>query len=417
MIAPTPGARPARRASSVVAALAALAPRYGLLGLALAALLAGCRRGCPPGGQAFRRPPAFDGSVLVLAPHPDDEVLGAAGVMAETLRHGGRAAVIVATDGALGAKRERGPRLAATRQGETRRAMGRLGLGPGDVGFLGYADGGLAVAWDEQWRAARRDAGEVSATELVDALRGEIRSRAPRAVVLPMPLDRHPDHAALGRFAMLAVLGDSPPTGGPELLAYLVHGGPGWPAHHGDGCGVMPRPQGCSGEYPWLSFPLDAGTQALEAALIREYRSQLGHGPDLLRFATANELLTSGVVVRANRAMAPARAGVHRTATRIAIDIPRTACGLDAGARLRLRFFRANQIEERLVAPAGVPAVLAGQPGGALVATDDVRVVLAPRAVRLRLAATTFGEATGAVVDIVPERRGRVIPPTWLLRW
>jgi len=355
--------------------------------------------------------------VLVLAPHPDDEVLGAAGVMAETVRRGGRAAVIVATDGASGANRERAARLATTRRGETRRAMGRLGLGPGDIGFLGFADGGPAAAWAEQWRAARRAAGEVSATELVDALRGELRARAPRAVVLPMQLDRHPDHAALGRFAMLAVLGDSPPMGGPELLAYLVHGGPGWPAHHGGGCGAMPRPPGCSEAYPWLSFPLDAETQALEAALIREYRSQLGQGPDLLRFATANELLTSGVVVRANRAMSRARAGVHRTATRIAIDIPRAPCGLDAGARLRLRFFRANQIEERLVAPAGVPAVLAGQPGGALVATDDVRVALAPRAVRLRLAAASFGEATGAVVDVVPERPGRVIPPAWLLRW
>src|SRR5207244_528291 len=147
---------------------------------------------------------------------------------------------------------------------------------------------------------------------------------------VPMPLDRHPDYAARGGFAMLAGLGDSPPTGGPELLAYLVHGGPGWPAHHGGGCGAMPRPPGCSEVYPWLSFPLDAETQALEAALIREYRSQLGQGPDLLRFATANELLTSGVVVRANRAMSRARAGVHRTATRIGIDIRRTACALDA---------------------------------------------------------------------------------------
>ena len=69
------------------------------------------------------------------------------------------------------------------------------------------------------------------------------------------------------------------------------------------------------------------------------------------------------------------------------------------------------------MAPAGMPVVLGGQPGGALVATDDVRVVLAPRAVRLRLAAATFGEATGAVVDVVPERRGRVMPPAWLLRW
>ena len=390
----------------------------GWLGaLVLAAALAGCRRSCPAGGQTFRRPRRLGERVLVLAPHPDDEVLGAAGVMAATLRHGGRAAVIVATDGASDTHRERAGRLAATRQGETRRAMARLGLEPGDVCFLGYADGGLAAAWGEGWRAARREAGEVSATELVDALRGEVRSRTPRTVILPMALDRHPDHAALARFAMLAVLGESPPVGGPGLLAYLVHAGPGWPAHHGGGCGTTARPPGCNAAYPWMSFALDPGTRALKGAFIGEYRSQLARGADLLRFAAANELFTGGVVVRADRVMSRARPGVHRTATGIAIDIPRAACAVDDGARLRLRFFRANQIEERLVAPAGMPAVLGGPPGGALVAADDVRVAIAPRAIRLRLGAAAFGETTGAVVDVVPGRPHDRTSPAWLLRW
>ena len=358
--------------------------------------------------------------MLVLAPHPDDEVLGAAGLMAETLRHGERATVVVATDGGANAEGERAVKLVATRAGETRRAMERLGLGPAETAFLGYADGGLARAWGKHWRAARRDVGEVSATRLVDALRDDIRSTAPRTVVIPVPLDRHPDHAALGRFAMLALLGESSPARDPEVLAYLVHGDPGWPAQHGShGCGAIPRPPGCSAAYTWTSFPLDAGAQALKADLIRQYPSQLGRGGRLLPFAAANEPFTRGVVVRAGRSMSRGRAGVRRAPAQIDIDVPRAACDLDAGAgaRLRLRFFRAGRIEERLVAPGGEPAVLGGEPGEALAATDDVRVTIAPRAVRLRLAGPAFAAVTGAVVEVIPDGREHPIAPAWLLRW
>src|SRR5213079_3218813 len=143
--------------------------------------------------------------------------------------------VIVATDGAADGRGERAMRLAATRESETRRALGRLGLGAGDVTFLGYADGGLAAAWSERWQVARRDVGDVSATRLVDALHAALRTFEPDTVVLPMPLDR---------LTMLAMLEE---PGQPGLLAYLVHGGPGWPAHRRSaGCGTIPRPGGCS---------------------------------------------------------------------------------------------------------------------------------------------------------------------------
>jgi len=133
----------------------AAGPTRRVLGLALALALVGCQGNCPPRARPLGRPPRLGHRVLVLAPHPDDEVLGASGMLAGTLRRGGRARVIVATDGAADGRGERAVRLAATRESETRRALGRLGLGAGDVTFLGYADGGLAAAWSERWQVAR----------------------------------------------------------------------------------------------------------------------------------------------------------------------------------------------------------------------------------------------------------------------
>ncbi|MEO5866005.1 MAG: PIG-L family deacetylase, partial [Sphingomonas sp.] len=42
----------------------------------------------------------MSGSLLVIAPHPDDEILGAGGIMAQAKARGDRVAVVVATDGA-----------------------------------------------------------------------------------------------------------------------------------------------------------------------------------------------------------------------------------------------------------------------------------------------------------------------------
>jgi len=395
----------------------AAGPTRRVLGLALALALVGCQGNCPPRARPLGRPPRLGHRVLVLAPHPDDEVLGASGLLAGTLRRGGRARVIVATDGAADGRGERAVRLAATRESETRRALGRLGLGAGDVTFLGYADDGLATAWSERWQVARRDVGDVSASRLVEGLHAALRAFEPDTVVLPMPLDRHPDHAALGRLAMLAMLEE---PGEPDLLAYLVHGGPGWPAHRGSaGCGTIPRPGGCSASLAWADLRLDPPTIALKASLIEEYRSQLGRGAVLRPFAAENEPFTGGVLVHANRAMSRWRPGVHRASGGVSIDVPRSACGADVagGGRLRLRYVEAGEIQERLVVLGAVPQVLGGAPGVALGAADDVRVALAPRAVRMRLNGRTVADVRGVVLDAISPGGLRAAAPAWLLRW
>src|SRR5437773_5875662 len=114
----------------------------------VATVLGGCRHRCPPSASGpLHRPPPLGRRLLVVAPHPDDEVLAAGGLMARILRQPGTVHVVVATDGEAGVNRTRAPDLGDARRGETRRALADLGLAPADVEFMGYANNSLANAW------------------------------------------------------------------------------------------------------------------------------------------------------------------------------------------------------------------------------------------------------------------------------
>ena len=103
--------------------------------------------------RPLQRLPPLGRSILVLAPHPDDEVLGAAAVIDVARRSGAQVHVLVATDGERGPDKTGAPDLGEERREETRRALGDLGLGADAVTFLGYADGSLAGSWGNGWTA------------------------------------------------------------------------------------------------------------------------------------------------------------------------------------------------------------------------------------------------------------------------
>src|SRR5213592_3128523 len=77
--------------------------------------------------------------LLVLAPHPDDEVIGCGGLVALHLREGREVRVVVATDGA-----EAGD--TARREAESRAAL--ASLGGASIEFLRFPDRRLADAGD-----------------------------------------------------------------------------------------------------------------------------------------------------------------------------------------------------------------------------------------------------------------------------
>ena len=372
-------------------------------------------------GRPFHALPALGARLLVLAPHPDDEVLGAAGMIDAAVRRGAAVRVVVATDGEAGPdKSGAGNELPRRRREETRHALADLGVGAGAIMFLGYADGSLADAWSERWVARKGDGGQGSADEIVEELRGVLRAAAPGSVVLPMPLDGHPDHAALNRFALLAVVAEFAKEPEPALLGYLIHGGQRWPLNRWNPMASEPPPEGCAGAlFPWTALVLDEPSVQRKASLIAQYRSQVARGSRLFHYAGRDEPFATGQVIRGPRSMSPTRPGLRRAGRRIVIRVPRGDCVIDAGreGRLRLRFIHVGRIEERLVQfPGGVPNVRGGPPGQSLAAERDVAVTTGTRSVRIVLALDAFRDIPGAVLEVLPLSPERV-GPAWLLRW
>ncbi len=177
---------------------------------------------------------------LIVAPHPDDETIGAYGLIHSLKRKGARVRVIVVADGAAShAASARWPRtrLVAERRRETRLAMLLIGVPASDIRFLGLPDGDLA---------AQSASGSRAICRAIKALGGG------GLVVLPHASDAHPDHRAVAR---LAAGCRSPGT---RRMAYLV-----WPDR------TRPVARSTHG------VQLGAARAAKRAAIGR-YRTQMG---------------------------------------------------------------------------------------------------------------------------------------------
>lgn len=118
-------------------------------------------------------------AVLVLAPHPDDEVFACGGSIARHVSMGMPVSVLVLTDGALYGD-------AAVRQLECRAAAGVLGYGEPE--FWNYPDRGLV--FDDV---------------LVQRLIEKIAQTGADLVYAPSPWEVHPDHRQTYMLAVAAV--------------------------------------------------------------------------------------------------------------------------------------------------------------------------------------------------------------------
>src|SRR5689334_11959081 len=111
--------------------------------------------------------------LLVLAPHPDDEVIGCGGLVALHLHDGRQVRVVIATDGGEAGE-------PAERQRESRAAL--ASLGSAEIEFLNFPDRHL------------RESGGFAA-----ALRDILVDFRPDLIAAPSPIEIHPDHFALAR--------------------------------------------------------------------------------------------------------------------------------------------------------------------------------------------------------------------------
>ena len=127
--------------------------------------------------------------LVVLAPHPDDEILACGGLLAMRAARGLPSLVVAMTDGE--ASHGSGDalacaRLATQRVAERYAGLGALGLAPASVVRLGIADGCAAQA--------------------IPVIAGRLRAllRPADVIVTTWQLDGHPDHEAASAAAQLA---------------------------------------------------------------------------------------------------------------------------------------------------------------------------------------------------------------------
>lgn len=126
-------------------------------------------------------------SILIVAPHADDESLGCGGLAAILARDGRQFHTLFVTDGGASHRNSATwPRaaLAAKRHREAEDALAILGLGTMPRSFLGLPDADLPPEGSPGWDAARARVVEI----LADA--------APDLVLLPWRRDPHSDHRA-----------------------------------------------------------------------------------------------------------------------------------------------------------------------------------------------------------------------------
>ena len=122
-------------------------------------------------------------ATLVLAPHPDDETLGAGALIASLRARGVPVAVVAATDGenAYDASLQERSALARTREQEQRDALAVLGVPADAIHRLRLRDSGLHRCEDEL------------TAQLMDLAQPGMH------LVAPWSGDFHPDHEACAR--------------------------------------------------------------------------------------------------------------------------------------------------------------------------------------------------------------------------
>jgi LmbE family N-acetylglucosaminyl deacetylase/glycosyltransferase involved in cell wall biosynthesis len=266
-------------------------------------------------------------SILIIAPHPDDETLAAGGLIQEALAGGSQIKVVIVTNGdaqefapvLISKKIDPRPQdyvaMGNLRQAESMAALEKLGMRYDDIEFLGYPDRGTSPMWLADWNTqcpytssytrVKKDpypdtyhAGDAyCGRNLLNDLHTIIEGYKPDLIILPHPADQNPDHGAVSNFARLAIAmttaGNESYT--TEVWGYLVHYGmfPQPRAKHLSQVLVPPRRlMGTNSD--WGRLDLNPSQVSFKYSAIEDYSSQnLLLGEFLPSFARRNELFES----------------------------------------------------------------------------------------------------------------------------
>ena len=250
--------------------------------------------------------------VLVLAPHPDDEVFGAGGVIGRAAKAGAKVKVVLLTNGEnnklsfmVYKKRfvfsgKKALEMGRLRRSETVNALKAYGLGADDVISLGYPDFGTLKILTQYWGGEKTYANLAARAKKVPfredfspgaAYTGEnilndltriLSAFKPDVIFVSHPADEHRDHRALYLFTRIALWDLKDQIGAPGVYPYLTHM-KGWPSRQG----YKPELKQASplelleSDVAWQSLDLNAEEVKAKYEAIQQYPSQVTYARDL----------------------------------------------------------------------------------------------------------------------------------------
>lgn len=248
--------------------------------------------------------PGTGDTVVVFAPHSDDETVGAGGLIYDSLKNGAKVIVVLITngDGHVFSTIEDFKKVYPTAQnyidsGNTRQkesigALKDLGLDENNIVFLGYPDHGIKELYSTNWKVpyqspyTKQSSSPYpnSQTKKVpytgDNLENDIikilKDFNPTVVVAPYKYDIHPDHAAAYQFIQKAITDSQDKNINRELL-YLVHYRRfPYPGGLRKDRFIAPPAKLVDISVEWEKLALDAPTLEVKSQALKQYSSQLG---------------------------------------------------------------------------------------------------------------------------------------------
>ena len=237
--------------------------------------------------------------ILIIAPHIDDESIGAGGYAIDALANGAEVYVVFLTAGDCNrfsarlmyktfeptASNYLG--VGNARISEARSAMHLLGIPREHYFVLGYPDRGLRTIVDNPGAIVRSKAtrensvpyadavtprAEYSYASLMNDVKKVIAQVQPTTIIAPVPFDLHPDHSAAAEITDVAL--DELQLH-PARLGYLVHT---TRSRIHTAFMKMPRrallPPARMSAFSWATYGLTADVQKTKTDLLMTFKSQ-----------------------------------------------------------------------------------------------------------------------------------------------
>ncbi|MFX0095046.1 MAG: PIG-L deacetylase family protein [Candidatus Hodarchaeota archaeon] len=258
--------------------------------------------------------------LLILAPHPDDEVLGCGGIILRAIKMNLPVQVVFFTYGDSNEwsflRYRKYPvvtpkqiqQMGLVRHKEAINAAKILGLTEDKLIFLGYPDFGTLKIWYYRWRHqlpllslltrarqvpydnAFRPEAPYKGEEILKDLKDIIKNFRPTKIFVSHPYDFNSDHQALYLFTRV-VLWDLEKELKPEIYSYLVHFDKWpYPRHHFSQEPLNP-PKFLEDKIKWIKSSLTDDEIEIKFQALQAHKTQIeANRKYLLSFLKKNEL-------------------------------------------------------------------------------------------------------------------------------